>query len=125
MNWHNWILGNELPIRLSFFFGIFAVMAVWEILSPCRSLTVSKGLRWANNLGLIFLNSIVLRLPFPAAALGIAIIAQQQGWGLLNYYEMEIGLEDFHDPKQVDTLPGMLTLPFVRHLGEYAINRWW
>lgn len=38
---------------------------------------------------------------------------------------MEIGLEGFRDPKQVDTLPGMLMLPFVRQLGEYTINRRW
>lgn len=88
MSWYEWILDNELPVRLSFFFGIFAVIAVWEILSPRRKLTVAKGLRWANNLGLIFLNSLVLRLLFPAAAVGIAILAQQQGWGLLNYYEL-------------------------------------
>nr|VFK01670.1 MAG: Fatty acid hydroxylase superfamily protein [Candidatus Kentron sp. LFY] len=37
--------------------------------------------------------------------------------------EMAIGLDGFRDPKQVDTLPGMLELPFVRHLGDYAINR--
>ncbi|MCU7923071.1 MAG: sterol desaturase family protein, partial [Candidatus Thiodiazotropha sp. (ex Dulcina madagascariensis)] len=39
--------------------------------------------------------------------------------------EMEIGLNDFRDPQQVDRLPGMLMLPFVRHLGEYTINRRW
>ncbi len=87
MNWNGWILGNEVPIRLSFFFGIFAIMAVWELMSPRRKLTVSKGIRWANNLGLVFLNSFVLRLLFPAAAVGVAGLAQQRGWGLINYYE--------------------------------------
>lgn len=86
MNWNDWILGNEVPIRLGFFFGILAVMAVWEIRAPCRQLSVSKGLRWANNLGLVFLNRIVLRLVFPAAAAGVAAVAQQQGWGLMNFY---------------------------------------
>jgi sterol desaturase/sphingolipid hydroxylase (fatty acid hydroxylase superfamily) len=38
---------------------------------------------------------------------------------------MEIGLADLRDPKQVDRLPGMLMLPFVRQLGEYTINRRW
>jgi len=85
MNWNEWILGNEVPIRLSFFFGIFAVMAVWELLSPRRTLITSKSLRWSNNLGLVFLNSIVLRLLFPAAAVGVALFAREQGWGLFNY----------------------------------------
>ena len=88
MNWNDWILGNEVTIRLGFFFGIFAIMATWEMLSPCRPLSVSKGARWASNLGLVVLNSLVLRLLFPAAAVGIAALAQQQGWGLLNYLSL-------------------------------------
>ncbi len=85
MNWNDWILGNEAPIRLSFFIGIFAVMAVWEMLSPRRILTTSKSMRWINNLGLVFLNTLVLRLLFPAAAVGVALFAREQGWGLFNY----------------------------------------
>ena len=81
MDFNQMILENEVIIRLGFFFGVFAVMAVWETLSPGRKLTVSQGLRWANNLVLIFLNRIVLRLLFATAAVGIAILAQQQGWG--------------------------------------------
>jgi len=87
MNWHDWILRNELPIRLVFFFGIFSVMAIWELLAPRRTLTVSRGMRWINNLGLVFLNSFILRLLFPAAAVGVAALAQQRGWGLLNLYD--------------------------------------
>ncbi|EGW55208.1 sterol desaturase family protein [Candidatus Endoriftia persephonae] len=87
MNWYDWILRNELPVRLGFFFGIFAIMAAWELLTPRRTLTVSKSIRWANNLGLVFLNSFILRLLFPAAAVGVAALAEQRGWGLLNFYE--------------------------------------
>ncbi len=87
MNWYDWILRNELPVRLGFFFGIFAIMAAWELLAPRRTLTVSKSIRWANNLGLVFLNSFILHLLFPAAAVGVAALAEQRGWGLLNFYE--------------------------------------
>ncbi|MCG8426458.1 MAG: sterol desaturase family protein, partial [Chromatiales bacterium] len=86
MNWSAWVLEHELPVRLSFFFGIFIIMALWEIRAPRRPLTVPKGLRWANNIGLVFLNSLVLRLLFPAAAVGVAAFAEQKGWGLFNYY---------------------------------------
>ena len=86
MNWNDWILGNELPIRLSFFFSIFAMMASWELLSPRRLLAVSKIVRWANNLGLVLVNSLVLRLLFPAVAVGVAGFAEIQSWGLLNHY---------------------------------------
>jgi len=82
------IIQNEYAIRLSFFFGVLVVMATWEILAPRRVLTISKALRWANNLGLVFLNTILLRLIFPAAAVGMAVFAVEQDWGILNYYEL-------------------------------------
>ncbi len=88
MNINDWILGHEMPVRLSFFFGMFAIIAVWEIHAPRRKLTVSKGVRWVNNLSLIFLNSFILRFLFPTAAVGVALVAQQKGWGLLNTYQM-------------------------------------
>ena len=56
------ITGHEQTIRLGFFLGTLAVMAVWEMLAPKRALTVSKAVRWANNLGLVFFNSFMLRL---------------------------------------------------------------
>jgi sterol desaturase/sphingolipid hydroxylase (fatty acid hydroxylase superfamily) len=92
MNFDDFILQNEVPIRLGFFFGVFAVMALWEVLAPRRALTVSKAMRWGNNLGLVFFNSFVLRLFFPMAAVGVAAFAAEQGWGLLNYFEVPFAL---------------------------------
>ena len=86
MDLNDFIMSNEVPIRLAFFFGILAVMAAWEVLAPKRALTVSKAIRWSNNLALVLLNSFILRLLFPAAAVGMAAFASEQGWGLLNYY---------------------------------------
>jgi sterol desaturase/sphingolipid hydroxylase (fatty acid hydroxylase superfamily) len=62
-------------------------MAIWELLAPRRALTVSKAVRWGNNLGLVALNTVLLRLLFPAAAVGMAVFAGEQGWGLFNYFE--------------------------------------
>jgi sterol desaturase/sphingolipid hydroxylase (fatty acid hydroxylase superfamily) len=87
MNLTDWIIGHETPVRLSFFFGVFAIIAAWEVRAPRRSLSVSKGLRWINNLSLIFLNSLILRFLFPSAAVGVAFVGQQKGWGLLNFYD--------------------------------------
>ena len=59
---NNFITEYEVVIRLSFFFGVFAVMAFWELLAPRRQLLVPKLMRWSNNLALVVLNSVVLRL---------------------------------------------------------------
>jgi sterol desaturase/sphingolipid hydroxylase (fatty acid hydroxylase superfamily) len=83
------ITNHEASIRLGFFLGVFAVMALWEVIAPKRALTVSKAVRWANNLGLVAINTLILRLLFPAAAVGVAAFAAGQGWGLLNYYEID------------------------------------
>ncbi|MGF1547732.1 MAG: sterol desaturase family protein [Thiotrichales bacterium] len=82
----------EVAIRLGFFITVFALMAWWEIRAPRRPLTVSKALRWGNNLGLVALNTILLRILFPAAAVGMAAVAATQGWGVLNYYAVPLWL---------------------------------
>ncbi len=87
MPWSNWISEQEQLIRLSFFLGTFTLVAIAEVLYPRRRLTVSKAVRWVNNLSLVVLNTVVLRLLFPAAAVGMATFAQDSGWGVLNYYQ--------------------------------------
>lgn len=86
------IIANETPIRLGFFFGIFAVMAGWELVAPQRALSVSKGLRWLNNLGVVGLNTVLLRIVFPTAAVGVALFVAEQGWGVFNYYAVPYAL---------------------------------
>ena len=86
MSLEEFILANEKQIRMGFFFGVLVIMALWEIAAPRRKLTVSKTLRWTNNIGLVFFNSFILRILFPAAAVGVAISAKEQGLGLFNVY---------------------------------------
>ncbi len=66
MDFEQFVLANEPTIRLGFFLGIFALVGLWELAAPRRALTVSKALRWASNLGLVVLNTVLLRLLFPA-----------------------------------------------------------
>ncbi len=82
------MLEYELQLRVGFFLSIFALVAIAELLAPRRKLSVSKLMRWSNNLSLVFLNNAILRLLFPAAAVGVAAFAQSNGWGLLNYYAL-------------------------------------
>ncbi|KAF0099073.1 MAG: fatty acid hydroxylase [bacterium] len=88
MNGEHFILSHEPAIRLGFFLGVFAVVALWEVAAPRRALTVSKVLRWSSNLGLVVLNTVLLRLLFPLAAVGVAAFAAEHGWGLLNHFQV-------------------------------------
>ncbi len=82
---NDWIVTNEAIIRLGAFLGALALMSIWEMLVPLRQLKISKGYRWLNNLGLVVINTLVLRALFPAAAVGVAAFAAANGWGVLNY----------------------------------------
>jgi sterol desaturase/sphingolipid hydroxylase (fatty acid hydroxylase superfamily) len=92
MEFSRFVLTHEALLRLGFFLGTFAFMALWEWLAPRRILTVSKVLRWANNLGIVFLYTALLRVLFPAAAVGMAVFAQSRGWGLLNHFDITYAL---------------------------------
>ncbi len=81
-----WMLEHELAVRLGIFLGVLAAMAVWEWAAPRRRLTLPKLGRWTSNLGIVVLNTAVLRLLFPAAALGMAAFAAREGWGIFNYF---------------------------------------
>ncbi|HEY0838297.1 MAG TPA: sterol desaturase family protein [Azospirillum sp.] len=78
------ILANEPAIRLGFFLGVFGLVAVWEALAPRRARLFSRWVRWPGNLGIVALNTAVLRLLFPTAAVGMAVLAAARGWGLFN-----------------------------------------
>ncbi|MGC2857294.1 sterol desaturase family protein [Novispirillum sp. DQ9] len=99
------LLTHEPIIRLGAFAGIFAVMALWEVFAPARPLAHARRLRWTNNLGLVVLNTLVLRLLFPTAAVGVALLAQEKGWGLLN----------------VLAAPGWLAVPLTVVVMDFAI----
>ncbi len=83
-----WVLANEALIRGSVFALIFVAMMCWEVIAPRRTLTLSRLQRWGNNIGLFLLNSLLLRLLFPAAAVGMALAVNTRDWGLLNQFEM-------------------------------------
>jgi len=84
MPFSDWISDHEPIIRLSAFLGILSIMICWELIAPKRQLLKSKLKRWSTNFGLVILNSVIIRLLFPTAAAGLALYAQQQGWGLFN-----------------------------------------
>ncbi|MGQ4002175.1 sterol desaturase family protein [Francisellaceae bacterium CB299] len=76
---------TETTIRMSFFLGVLLLVIVSEIFFPKRALRLKKSLRWANNLTLVFINTILLRLLFPIAAVGVALWCEVNSIGILNY----------------------------------------
>ncbi len=78
----------EAAIRLGCFIAVLLAMALWEALAPRRQLSVRRPWRWGSNLGLVALNTLAVRLLAPAGAVGIAWLAQQRGWGILNNAEV-------------------------------------
>ncbi len=77
---------SEAAIRLTAFLSIFAAMAAFELWSPRLERAEMRGAlksrRWVTNLAMVVLSSVLVRILFPAAAVGAALWAQMQGFGL-------------------------------------------
>jgi sterol desaturase/sphingolipid hydroxylase (fatty acid hydroxylase superfamily) len=86
------LLRFEPAIRLTAFAGVFALMALWEAWAPRRPLSVGRVRRWPSNLGIAALNTFLLRLLFPTAAVGTALLGEARGWGLLPGVGLSSGL---------------------------------
>lgn len=82
------IIAHEPTIRMAAFFSVLLVMALWEVAAPRRRVEIPRLVRWSNNLGLVVLDAFLVRLVFPVVAVGTAVVAQDNGWGLLNQFDM-------------------------------------
>ncbi len=87
------ISANEPAIRLGFFLGIFALVALWEIAAPRRALAQPRWLRWYANIGIVAFNTAVVRLLVPLAPVALAVFAAERGWGLLNLVALPFWFE--------------------------------
>jgi sterol desaturase/sphingolipid hydroxylase (fatty acid hydroxylase superfamily) len=76
--------GFEPVIRFMSFVAVFVTMALWEAWAPRRPRTHSRLSRWPHNLGLLLVDVAVLRIVAPSAAIAVAMIGEDRGWGLLN-----------------------------------------
>lgn len=115
----DFIINNEANIRLGFFIGVFSLMALWDILSPKRVLVIKKSVRWLNNIALLVLNIIVVRLIFPTATIGMVIFVNEQGWGLFHYLET---------PFWITTIASIILLDLVvylQHIMVHAVPLFW
>jgi len=98
---------GEQIIRLVFFFGILAVVAIWEVIVPRRQLTDSKRRRWVTNLSLVVIDTAVVRIFLPVLPVGMAILSKQRGWGMLNLIAL---------PTWIKIILTVIALDFVIYL---------
>ncbi len=77
------ILRLEAFLRLGCFLAIFLAVWGWEGALPRRVQPDSHRVRWLNNLAIMAVNSLCLRLVFPLIATTFAVYVNARGWGLL------------------------------------------
>ena len=110
---------NEPLIRMVFFVGVLIGVAAWEAVAPRRGRAFSRWVRWPSNLGIVAFNTIVLRLVFPAAALGMAWTAAERGWGLFNTTQVPYALA------VVASLVALDLLIYLQHVLFHAVPALW
>lgn len=73
----------EPLIRLVAFAAVFVALAIWELAAPRLPHRLARSVRWPGNLGVLVIDTLVVRVLFPTAAVGFAALAQARGWGAL------------------------------------------
>jgi sterol desaturase/sphingolipid hydroxylase (fatty acid hydroxylase superfamily) len=113
------ILSNEPLIRMGFFLGILLAMAIWEVAAPRRRREIPRLLRWSSNLGIVVIDTLLVRLTFPIVAVGLALLAQERGWGLFNILDV---------PVWVALIVSVLALDlaiYLQHVMFHAVPALW
>ena len=113
------LLTYEPGVRVAAFLGVLAAMALWEVAAPRRRREIPRMLRWSNNLAVVFLDTLLVRLTFPIVAVGLAVVAQERGWGLFNAVSV---------PGWVAFVVSMLALDlaiYLQHVMFHAVPALW
>lgn len=109
----------EATVRLGAFGGVLLLMALWELVAPRRRLTTRKTPRWASNLGLVTLNTLLVRLIVPLTAVGAAVACAERQWGLLHWVSA---------PSWLETLLAVVALDLAiygQHVMFHAVGPLW
>lgn len=107
------ILELEPWIRAAGFAGVLVLCAWWESALPRRARSRPRRKRWPSNLGIVVLNTLLIRLLFPVAAVGVAVIAHDRGWGMLNQAAL---------PAPLAFVIGFVALDFVIYLQHVMVH---
>ena len=113
------LLANEPIIRTSIFLAILLAMALWEVAAPRRRREIPRLLRWTNNLGVVVIDTLLVRLTFPVVAVGLALLAEERGWGLFNVFDV---------PAWIAVIVAILALDlaiYLQHVMFHAVPALW
>jgi len=112
-------MNTEALFRLSFFFGILLLISLAEWRWPKRALRQVKSRRWVGNFALVMLNNIAIRVLIPLGAVGVAVIAAHEKWGLFNLITL---------PGWAEILLSVLLLDlaiYLQHVVFHAVPLFW
>jgi sterol desaturase/sphingolipid hydroxylase (fatty acid hydroxylase superfamily) len=109
-----WLAANAALVYFTAIVGGFAVVAIWETCTPLRPASAPVGRRWTVNIALLCIDNLAVHALLPVAALGAAMHAQAQGWGLLP----RLGA-----PGPALVLVGLLSMDLLRWLLHLAMHR--
>jgi sterol desaturase/sphingolipid hydroxylase (fatty acid hydroxylase superfamily) len=101
------------------FFSLFALFGASEALAPRRPRSIARWYRWLNNFLIVALDSLVLRLFFPVAAVGFALYVEDNGWGLFNILHLTRAAAILLSIVLLD-----LTI-YAQHVGFHKISFFW
>ena len=114
---------TDLVFRFVAFAGVLVLLAALEILLPKRELLVPKPTRWITNFSIVALDTLVVRvmgaIAAPLVAVGAALYAEANGWGLLNYIML---------PVWVEIIIALVFLDFaiwLQHLASHKVPVLW
>ena len=85
----------EAVIRLGVFVLILLLMLTAEAIWPRRKRSQDVLVRWPGNFGAAMLGTVLIRLLLPASAMGVALVTQESGLGLLNLIEIPVAVTIF------------------------------
>ncbi len=79
---------SDDALRLGSFAAVFAAMAVWELASAQRVLTVRRVRRWSTNVAMLWLGLALVRVAMPVTLAESAQWAGRREWGLLHAMDL-------------------------------------
>lgn len=83
---------GEGALRFGVFAVVFLAMALAELAAPRRPLGRGRRGRWLTNVLIVVVDALAVRLLFPLAAVGIALWAETQGYGVFRWLEAPVWL---------------------------------